>query len=202
MRNKRENDNKRLQIRNSAAEFFIILIIAVLSSACARDNRSNENYETAQQASDVIISESESGSAQWVLYADKADFYQDAPSYSVMQNPHIIFNKNDKENSNIKSKTGRYDVDKRLISMSGNVVGISKTENVTIETEKIFYDMRTKKIWSDVNVRLTRRGVIVKGEGLKANSDFSEIEIFKQQTKLPKNIEDLKAEISGDGNKL
>jgi LPS export ABC transporter protein LptC len=181
---------------------FIIFFIAALSYACARDNRSNENYETAQQASDVIISESESGRAQWVLYADKADFYQDAPSYSVMQNPHIIFNKNGKENSNIKSKIGRYDIDKRLITMSGNVVGISKTENAKIETEKIFYDMRTKKIWSDADVLLTRGGVSVKGKGLKANSDFSEMEIFKQQTKLPKNIEDIKAEISSNGNKL
>ncbi|MDR0645420.1 MAG: LPS export ABC transporter periplasmic protein LptC [Elusimicrobiota bacterium] len=181
---------------------FAALILAFELCACARDNRGNENYETAQQASDVIISQSESGHAQWVLYADKADFYQDAPSYSIMQNPHIIFKKNDKDDSDIKSETGRYDIDRRLITMSGNVVGISKTENAKIETEKIFYDMRTKKIWSDANVLLTRGGLIVKGKGLKANSDFSEIEIFKQQTKLPKNIEDLKAEISGNGNKL
>jgi LPS export ABC transporter protein LptC len=172
---------------------FIALVISVFISACGRQSANNEKADSLQQAVKVIISRSENGLAQWTLYADEADFHQDAPSYAVLRNPRIIFKKDGKDDNNIKSERGRYDMDRQIVIMSGKVVGVSAAENAKIETEEIFYDMREKKIWSDRDVVLTRGGVIVKGKGLKASSDFSEIEIFKQQTKLPKNIEEFKA---------
>jgi LPS export ABC transporter protein LptC len=110
-----------------------------------------------------------------------------------MQNPYLSLQKNGQEESNIKSREGRYDIKNHLIFMSGDVIGNSLKENARIETEKIFYDTETKKVWVNTDVTIVRAGVTVEGKGLKADSDFSEIEIFRQKTAVPRNIEDFEA---------
>ena len=54
----------------------------------------------------------------------------------------------------------------------------------------MYYDTKTRKVWTDEPVTLKRGGVTVKGQALEANADFSEIQLYRQKTQLPKELRD------------
>lgn len=174
--------------------FFIPLLLILNLAACSAGSDGSETKAVpAQHATGVILSESEMGLGNWLLQAREANFYSEPHSFITMVRPHLIFKIEGREESSIKSREGRYDIDKNLITMTGRVVGVSLKENAKIETEKVFYDTQTKQIWVNAPVVITRAGVRVEGKGLRATPDLSEIEIFKQKTTLPQNIQDLEA---------
>ncbi|MDR1124234.1 MAG: LPS export ABC transporter periplasmic protein LptC [Elusimicrobiota bacterium] len=170
--------------------FALLLCLA----ACGGAGPAAEGAPPAQHAQDVIISESQMGEGKWLLTATDADFYQaDEGSYVAMRKPHIIFKTGGEAGSSITARKGRYDFDKNLIMLNDAVHGANAREGAELDTEILFYDTQTRLIWTDAPVALKRGGVVVKGSGLKANQDLSEIEIFKQKTALPQNIKDFRA---------
>ena len=163
-------------------------------AACGGGKESAEGKEGPEQtAKNVLISESEKGASNWLLRAKEAQFFNEPVSYADLEHPHLIFNAQGMQDSEILSDKGRYDMEARLITLSGNVHGKSAKENAEIKTEKIYYDLNSKKIHTDAGFTLIRAGITVKGEGLRANPDFSEIEIIKQTTTLPKTAQGLGA---------
>lgn len=165
-----------------------IVFLVLLMSGCGGGKDKNAVPDgPLQRAEDVIISESEMGTGNWLLTTKKADFYDD-DQYVKLTDAKLIFKKDGQEDTVIRADEGRYDISKHLIGLMGNVTGLSIKEGSKIKTEIIYYDTETKKIWTNVPVTVTRGGVTVKGEGVRANSDFSEIELFKQKTQLPKDL--------------
>jgi len=171
----------------------LLFAVFILSACSGGGSGADAGEGPAQKAREVIISEFEMGRGNWLLTAKEADFFQDADSYVTMISPHLIFKVKGVDDSSIKSHNGRYDLDANLITMTHKVTGASKTQGVTFETEKLYYDTKSKLVWADTPVTITRGGVTTKGQGMKATSDFAEIEIFRQKTRLPPNIEELKA---------
>jgi LPS export ABC transporter protein LptC len=172
------------------SSFALLLCLA----ACGGAGPAAEGAPPAQHAEDVIISESQMGEGKWLLTAKDADFHQaDKGSYVAMRGPHIIFKTGGEAESSLTAREGHYDFDKNLIMLSGAVRGANAREGAELETEILFYDTQTLLIWTDAPVSLKRGGVAIKGGGLKASRDLSEIEIFKQKTSLPQNIKDFRA---------
>ena len=107
-----------------------------------------------------------------------------------MTDPKLINKTDGKEDSSIKADKGSYEFEKNLITLSGNVTGVSLSEGATIRTSKMYYDTKSRNVWTDKPVTLKRGGVTVKGQALQANADFSEIQLYKQVTQLPKELRD------------
>ena len=174
---------------------FLLPAIAVLFFAACSGGGSGADIPQgpAQKAREVIISQSEMGEGNWLLTAKEAEFFQEGAQYIIMHRPHLIFKVGGADDSSIRAHMGRYDMDGGLITLTGRIRGANKTQGITFETEKLYYDANTKLVWTDMPITMIRGGVKAQGQGMKANSDFSEVEIFKQKTKLPPNIEELKA---------
>ena len=168
--------------------------IALLTlAACSGGGSADTFTGPTQKAREVIISQSEMGEGNWLLTAKEAEFFQENEQHIVMHRPHLIFKAGGADDSSIRAHLGRYDMDEGLITLTGRIKGANKTQGITFETEKLYYDAETRLVWTDTPVTMIRGGVKVQGQGMKADSGFSEVEIFKQKTKLPPNIEELKA---------
>ncbi len=142
----------------------------------------------AQRAEGFVLRETVGGQTSWQLKANAADFYDNQEV--VMENPKIIFNQDAKKEATLTSKEGTYK--ENIITFLGSVIVKSQEENLKLTTEKLFYNTSTKVAWTDVPFVLKRNGITVRGKALKADQGFSNIEIYKQVTDLPSNLEELK----------
>lgn len=172
-------------------KFLFILCFALCAGACSQKAPYEQKDAPAQRAYGIVLSESSAGQSLWQLKVKEADFF-DNGQYLTLKSPVLILNEDSQNTSTVTSQQGRYDVEKHLITLSKKVVGTSGKENAKIETEEIFYDTQTKKIWSDSPVKLTRGKITVKGAGLRAQDDLSQVEILRQKTSLPADIQDIK----------
>ncbi len=166
----------------------LILLLLPFLAACGQSSDGKLHDGPTQQAQGVIISESQKGDSRWLLKANQAFFYDD-PQSVRLENPVLDFTEKDKSVSTLTAKEGFFDIKKNLITMSGDVKGNSPTQDTQIETQKAYYDTKKRDINVYSPVKITRGGVVLNGQGLKTNSDFSKIEIIKQKTQLPKDKE-------------
>ncbi|MDD6173611.1 MAG: LPS export ABC transporter periplasmic protein LptC [Elusimicrobia bacterium] len=169
--------------------FLAVSSAAVCLAACGEKNSAQPPSGPLQRGEDVIISESEMGENKWLLTTKSADYY-DEEQKVVLTSPKLINKTGGKEDSSIKADKGFYEFNKGLITLSGKVTGVSLTEGATIKASKMYYDTKTRKVWTDEPVTLKRGGVTVKGAALEANADFSEIQLYRQKTQLPKELRD------------
>ncbi|MDR0414053.1 MAG: LPS export ABC transporter periplasmic protein LptC [Prevotellaceae bacterium] len=67
---------------------------------------------------------------------------------------------------------------KQLWEATGNVV-VKNMNGDELRTEKLFWDEKTKKIYTDAMVKIidTEKGAIIYGKGLVANESFTDYEI-------------------------
>lgn len=179
-----------MELRRNLKIIFLSSLLAAAVAGCGQKGKDNSNEGPTQRAEDVIISESEMGQSKWLLTTKTADYY-DEEQKVVMTDPKLINKTDGKEDSSIKADKGSYEFEKNLITLSGNVTGVSLSEGTTIRTSKMYYDTKSRNVWTDKPVTLKRGGVTVKGQALQANADFSEIQLYKQVTQLPKELRDL-----------
>lgn len=164
------------------------LFVFVLT-ACGSKDKDGQDGAHVQRGEDVLISESEMGQSKWLLSTKTADYYDDKQNIELTF-PKLINKTHGKDDASIRADKGTYDLKTGLITLSGKVKGVSLEQGATVKTSQIYYNTQTHKVWTDKPVVLTRGGVSVKGAALEANSDFSEIQLYKQITQLPKELRD------------
>ena len=169
-------------------KYLIILSLVLLVSACSKNDASTDGKTPAQHAEGVVMQETVSGAPSWKLKATSANFYDNKDV--TMENPVITFNKDQKNEAILASKHGSFKGE--IITFWGSVMLRVKDENLLLTTEKLFYNTETKIAWTNVPFTLKRNGITIKGKALKASDGFSNIEIFKQVTDLPADLQGLK----------
>lgn len=147
-----------------------------------------------QEIKGLKMYEFRSGKTEWQVTAKKAKL-SDRTEMAELISPAVEIRKDDKLAAHIKADNGTVDMTGRIVTLTNNVSGMSEEEKVAIATEKLMYDIPGDRIWTDAPIKLTRNGVTVRGRGFTAKPDLSEIEIRKQETSLPKNVNP--AELTG-----
>ncbi len=87
-------------------------------------------------------------------------------------------NKDLKVNAEIKGNYAKYLKKKELWELKNNVEATNYQGN-KINTECLFWDMTTHKIYSDDFIKITTDKQIITGVGFESNEDFSKYKILK-----------------------
>ena len=156
-----------------------LLSLAFCLSACSAEEEKTAG-EDLQRAENVTLFESKDSQHKWMLRAEKVDF--DDLNSAVLHNPHLLLRENGKDSAEVSGQRGTFDYAKKLVSIEGNALVKSFTEQVTLATDRFFYDVDKDRIWSDK--KTTARG------GIETDSKLTRIEFKKQSTQLPKNLKE------------
>lgn len=167
----------------------LIAVAALVLAACGGKDKEDDSATHIQRGEEVLISEAEMGQNKWLLSTKTADYYDDEQKV-ILTFPKLINKKDGKDDASIRADKGTYDFKTGLITLTGKVKGVSLEQGATISTSKAYYNTQTRQVWTDKPVTLTRGGITVKGAALEANADFSEIQLYKQVTQLPKELRD------------
>ena len=141
------------------------------------------------------LSPSQVGDSITMLYTDSAQL-----KIMLKANRMLLFNKNvsepftvvpkgvfvtffdedEKVSATLKANYGvRYDLTKRMEAKYA--VEVVNKDGVKLETEKLIWDERTQKIYTDAFVKITTDKEIIMGKGMVSNQDFTKYEL-KQVT--------------------
>jgi LPS export ABC transporter protein LptC len=78
----------------------------------------------------------------------------------------------------LQAKFGRKYENQGLVEVRDSVVVINK-KGERLDTEKLIWNEKTGKIYTDQFVRIQTKNEVIYGEGLTANQNFSSYKIFK-----------------------
>ncbi|MBQ8844200.1 MAG: LPS export ABC transporter periplasmic protein LptC [Elusimicrobiaceae bacterium] len=165
-----------------------LLSLAFCLSACSAEEEKTAG-EDLQRAENVTLFESKDSQHKWMLRAEKVDF--DDLNSAVLHNPHLLLRENGKDSAEVSGQRGTFDYAKKLVSIEGNALVKSFTEQVTLATDRFFYDVDKDRIWSDKKTTVTRATAKITARGgIETDSKLTRIEFKKQSTQLPKNLKE------------
>jgi len=87
-----------------------------------------------------------------------------------------FFNEEEKVSATLRANYGvRYDVSKRMEARYA--VEVVNKNGEKLETEKLIWDERKKKIYTNAFVKITTPREVIMGKGMESNQDFTKYEI-------------------------
>jgi LPS export ABC transporter protein LptC len=165
---------------NSAARVVAALVwLGLLGGGGCRQSKPIAS-EPLQTMSDFVLDQTVHGSQVWELVAHDAVLHEEA-GYADLAEPHMRFFRAGRVVSRVNSLTGKVIVATHDVFLSSSVVLEAIEDNSVLETETMTYSAKRDRFLTDAEVRVKRPDGRVRGRGLVAKPDLSEIRIFNQR---------------------
>ena len=127
------------------------------------------------RASDIITVVSDSGITRYRIATPEWNIYDRAekPYWEFPKGIHLEkFDENLNVDANIRSKYAKYLENDQLWELRDSVRMIN-VEGELFETEQVFWDEKTQKVYSDVHVRITQTTKIINAIGFESNQQMT-----------------------------
>ena len=158
------------------------LALLPLAAACHRSG-GPAGEEPTQRLEGLRLSQSTLGSPGWDLDARSAELIEGDKLADLTQ-PALAFYEKKKEVSTVTARKGLVHMDTYDVTLTSDVVVRSLRDDSTLRTEVLRYSSQRKKFLTDAEVEVKRPGGTLRGRGLEASPDLSDIAIFHQRTQL------------------
>jgi LPS export ABC transporter protein LptC len=159
-------------------------LVAVVCLLAACRGKMPSILERPKQTLDgFALSQSHKGLPVWDLHSPSAELSEDAQT-AVLSDPKLQFYKNGKLESTLRAESGAVDMQTQDVVLSSSVVATSISDGGTLLTEHLEYRAKSATFFTDRDVLVKRPGGTLRGKGLEANQDLSQIRIFKQRAEL------------------
>ncbi|MCL2650160.1 MAG: LPS export ABC transporter periplasmic protein LptC [Candidatus Azobacteroides sp.] len=169
--------------------FAIVFIGAfcLFSATCSKGKTVMDTIEVDAQALPLMHTEnassliSDSGVTRyrlvakvWDVYDKHPDSYWYFPKGLYVEKFDSVFN----VEGSIKSDTAYYYDKKMLWHLIGNVE-VMNLQKEKFETQELFWNEKTEKIYSNKPIRIEQADKIILGEGFESNQSMTNYDIFK-----------------------
>jgi LPS export ABC transporter protein LptC len=112
------------------------------------------------------------------LYGDTAYVYDDSGKVNIKGVNLSIFNEQGGDVAKLTSKTGDFNTSTQAMVARGNAVLITLTNpRRQIETEELFYDPQSHRLWSDKKTLMIEGDSRITGDGFTADDKFTNVNI-------------------------
>jgi LPS export ABC transporter protein LptC len=159
--------------------FFGILIVSCENKAEDIEEFINLDNLPAQTTIDAIVTFSDSAKINMRLKAPIMERYTGANAYTEMVDglELLFYDSLMNVESKLVAKYGIMRDEDNVVEVRQEVV-FQNEKGEILETELLFWDQQTNKIYTDKFVTITREDGVIHGNGLVAKENFSEWEIL------------------------
>lgn len=159
-------------------------VLAALTLAAACGPRTGPAREDKRQTIDgLTLSQSSGGRPNWKLRSRLALLREDEKTASL-ESPVMDFYRDGKVVSRVTALAGEVRTDTHDVRLSSSVVLDSYDDRSRLNTEELVYSSKRERFHTESAVVIRRPEGVIRGEGLDASPDLSEIRIFRQRSVL------------------
>ena len=167
-------------------KILMLMVLVGTLSACENDLKkvekiaSNEASLPVETSKEVELIYSDSSIVRAKLITPILKFYKVNNAYHEMPSGLYVefYGPNNKIESTLSAKYGRKFQNQGIIEVKDSVVVIND-KGERLDTEKLIWNERTKKIYTNSFVRITTLKDIMFGDGMEANQNFTNYRIYK-----------------------
>ena len=157
----------------------LIAMAAAAPTACRR--AASNSAAPSQVLEDFTLRQTLRGAPVWKLRARAAVLHEE-DNLAHLTGPTMEFYKQGKTVSRVTALGGRARLDTHDVLLSSSVVLDAPGEHAILETDSLAYSSKRNLFTTDAEVRMRRPGSRLRGRGIEAKPDLSEIRIFNQQS--------------------
>lgn len=139
--------------------------------------------EPVQTMEDFVLDQRVRGQQVWELSARNAVLREEAGEANLSE-PRMRFFRGGRVVSTVRSLTGRVLVATHDVFLSSSVVLEALEDRSVLETETLTYSAKRERFLTEAEVKVTRPEGRLRGRGLEAKPDLSEIRIFNQRAEV------------------
>ena len=163
------------------------VVMLLLFTSCSRGEKVFGEAVTERDSLPVLATYdvntliSDSGLIRYRIVADEwLIFDRKTPSYWSFEKGVYLekFDENHVVDADIKADTAYYYDNDRLWELRGDVA-IKNLKGERFNTELLFWDEKTQRVYSDRFIRIEQVDKVVTGEGFESNQSMTEYTIFK-----------------------
>ena len=157
------------------------LAAALLACAGCEARREAPREERRQVVEGLSVSQSEKGSPSWTLKSPFAVMREDS-KLATLDKPSMEFYRDGKAVSRVTALSGEADMNTHDVRLSSSVVLDSFDDNSRLTTTELLYSSARGKFVTQADILVKRPEGVLRGRGLEASPDLSEIRIFNQRS--------------------
>jgi LPS export ABC transporter protein LptC len=155
-------------------------VALLLAAACGPDERAARE-ERSQVREVRVLTQSAGGPPAWTLRTPRAILREEA-RLADLEEPRMEFYRDGKAVSRVSARTGLAEPDTRVVRLSSGVVLDSLDDRSRLTTEELSYSPSEDRLVTKADILVSRPEGTVRGRGLTAKPDLSEIRIYDQKT--------------------
>ncbi len=157
------------------------VLAALLLCACGRARPKTAGGEPLQRLFGLTMSQTYRGEKVWDMTADEA-VLADQETRATVSNPRMTFHRGGRPSSTLSAATGVVGLQSRDVVLSTSVVVTSLDDKSVLRTQQLKFLSERKRFFTDKEVLVRRPGAVLRGSGLEATPDLSEIRVFNQRS--------------------
>lgn len=164
--------------------YLVPVILLLLASACGNRNDSVRSLTISPKgpvmsAKNIVVIFSDSGRLQAKLFGKVVNRYSTPQTMTEFPKglKIIMYDSVMNVKTTIDADYGKRMENQRIMEARGHVVVRNVAENKQLETEQLTWDENRRLIFSSVPVKITTNNMILFGDGLESNENFSRYNI-------------------------
>lgn len=158
------------------------LAVLLLAAACG-PRAASPREERRQVIEGLTLSQSYRGTPAWTLRSRLARLREDEKTASL-ESPTMEFYRDGRAVSRVTALAGEIATDTHDVRLSSSVVLDSFEDHAKLETDRMDYSSKRARFHTESAVVVRRPEAVVRGEGMEATPDLSEIRIFRQRSTI------------------
>lgn len=159
---------------------FAVLLFA--AAACGKSGEKGTE-ERRQVMEGLTLSQSEKGEPSWTLKSRLAVLREDS-KIATLAEPVMEFYKNGKAVSRVTALAGEVETESHDVRLSSSVALDSFEDKSHLTTSELLYNSARGRFTTTADIMVRRPEGVLRGKGLEAKPDLSEIRIFDQRSVL------------------
>lgn len=161
---------------------FILAALLLALPACKKSGEP-AGEERRQVMEGLTLSMSDKGEPAWTLKSREAVLHEDE-KLATLTLPVMEFYKAGKAVSRVTALAGEVETETHNVRLSSSVVMDSFEDKSHLTTTDLLYDSKIGKFTTKADIVIKRPEGVLRGKGLEAKPDLSEIRIFNQSSTL------------------
>ncbi len=160
-----------------------LLTALLLAGAACKRAGGDVAEERSQVMHGLTLSQSEKGEPTWTLKSSLAVLREDS-KIATLERPVMEFYKKGKAVSRVTALAGEVITDSHDVRLSSSVVLDSFDDKSRLTTSELLYSSAKGRFTTTADIVVRRPEGVLRGKGLEAKPDLSEVRIFNQRSVL------------------